>query len=164
MDGADHMEPGPARLAAYVRRHAPAAGYDLDARGEQGRLARDAQMDAGVLARLFKPERVPSPKALWPLAQALSKRSGLPGVEQDVRRCYTQMLVEGGIIPAESVAHSTARHVSSQPITAEVLADQWGVVGAKNRELVRDMLERLRLLAQQTPDDQSDQGSAEARG
>jgi len=158
------MDTGIDRLAAYVRREAPAAGYDLDAWGEQSRLARDASLERGTLARLLKGERMPSPATLWPLAQALSRRDGAAAPRGAVIRRYNEMLVEGGIIPAESVAHGPRPDVSSQPITAEVLADQWGVTDAKGRELVHDMLNRLRLLAQQPPDDQPGRGSEQAHG
>lgn len=142
------MDPGPARLAAYVRRHAPDAGYDLDAWGEQSRLARDAGMDTGALARLLNGNRVPQPKMLWPLSRA-------------IRRPYGELLVEAGIVPAESLAHLHSADVSSQPITAESLADQWGVTDEGSRELVKDMLARLQQLAQQHPGNAQESGSAE---
>ena len=142
------MDPGPARLAAYVRRHAPTVGYDLDARGEQARLARAAGMDSGAMARLLNGERVPLAKNLWPLAQTL-------------KRPYGELLVEGDVVPAESLAHLHSADVSSQPITAESLADQWGVTDAKGRELVEDMLSRLKLIAQQHPGDTQERGGAE---
>lgn len=148
MDGAPRMDAGLAQLAAYVRRYAHAAGYDLDAWGEQARLARDAGMDTGALARLLNAARMPKAHTLWPLARA-------------IHRPYAELLVEGGIIPAESLANLHTAHVSSQPITADALADQWGVTDAKGRELVRDMLDRLRLIAQQPTDDRPDTGSAE---
>lgn len=138
MNGAPLMDAGPAAVAAYVRRHAPAAGYDLDARGEQARLARDASMGTDALTRLLKGERLPKPAALWPLAEAL-------------RRPYLELLVESGTIPAESLAHMPEPPVASEPITADALADQWGVTDDAGREFVRDSLERLRALASQTP-------------
>lgn len=140
------METGPKRLAAYVRLHAPAAGYDLEAFGETARLARDADMDKSTLTRLLKGERLPQPKALWPLAKTLG-------------RPYPELLVEGGIIPAESLAHMPEPGVASTPITAADLSDQWGVTDPKSRELVEDMLARVRQLAQAPQDTR---GSAEA--
>jgi transcriptional regulator with XRE-family HTH domain len=140
------MDTGPQAFAAYVRRHALAAGYDLDAFGEQARLARDAQLDKPALTRILSGERVPQKAAtLWPLAQA-------------IRRPLVELLATAGIIPAESVANEHAAPVVSQPITADALADEWGVTTAKGRELVRDMLDRVRLIAQQTPDE-PEQGS-----
>lgn len=147
MDGADRMDDGLERLAAYVRRYAPRAGYDLNARGGQARLARDAKMTPAALSRILNAERMPKAAVLWPLSQAL-------------HRDYTEMLVEAGIIPAESVAHGSRGPAASQPITAEALADEWGVTNAKSRELVRDMIERVRLIAQQSPDDHPDHGDA----
>jgi transcriptional regulator with XRE-family HTH domain len=146
-DGAHQMEAGPAaRLADYVRDWAPAAGYSLGEWGEQTRLARAAQIDTGTLTRLLNGERLPKPAALWPLAVALN-------------RPYPELLVEAGTIPAESLAHMPQRPVASQSITAETLADQWGVTSPKSRELVADMLERIRLLAQADTGDKQ-QGSA----
>lgn len=156
------MEAGPARLAAYVRRHAPHAGYDLGAWGEQSRLARDADMDTGTLARLLRGERVPLPKALWPLAQALSKRTSPTTAQQDARHCYTEMLVAGGIIPAESVTRQPVDLAPAQPITADDLAAQWGVTDPDGRKLVSDMLARLRMLAQHPAPDQPDHTGPEA--
>jgi len=143
------MDTGIEALAAYVRHHAPSAGYNLDAWGEQARLARAADMDSGTLARILACQRMPKPDKLWPLAKALG-------------RPYSELLVESQIIPADSLAHMAQPAVPSLPITAEVLADQWGVRDAKGRELVHDMLDRLRMLAQQPRDDH--QGSAEAHG
>jgi transcriptional regulator with XRE-family HTH domain len=136
-NGAPFMDAGPAALAAYVRRHAPAAGYDLDAYGEQSRLARAADMGTDVLARILSGGRLPKPAALWPLAEALG-------------RPYLELLVESGTIPAESVAHMPSAPVASEPITADALADQWGVTDEADREYVRDSLERLRALARRS--------------
>lgn len=146
MDGAQHMDTGPEALADYVRRHAPAAGYDLDTRGEQSRLARDAEMDTDVLARILGAKRMPRPAVLWPLSTTL-------------RRPYAEILVVAGIIPSEAVAQLGGTAVASQPITADALADSWGVTAVQGRELVRDMLDRVRLIAQQTPDE-PEHGSA----
>lgn len=152
MTGSHAMDTGIDALAAYIRRYAPSAGYDLAAWGEQARLARDAEMDSGTLARILTGQRMPKPDKLWPLAKALG-------------RPYPELLVESQIIPADSLAHMAQPAVPSLPITAEVLADQWGVRDAKGRELVQDMLDRLRMLAQQPPGDQpEDHGSAEAHG
>lgn len=159
------MDNGLERLAAVIRRYAPEAGYDLDAWGGQGKLARDADMDSGTLARILTHNRMPKPKGLWPLAKALSRRDADPDSENTdkARRIYNEMVVEGDIIPAEALAHMPIPAVRSLPITAEVLADQWGVTTQQDRELVKDMLERLRLLAQQSRGNQ-DQGGAAAHG
>ncbi|MEV8324616.1 helix-turn-helix transcriptional regulator [Kitasatospora sp. NPDC056731] len=136
-NGAPFMDAGPAALAAYVRRYAPAAGYDLDAYGEQSRLARAADMGTDVLARILNGGRLPKPAALWPLAEALG-------------RPYLELLVESGTIPAEALAHVPSPPVASKPITADALADQWGVTDEADREYVRDSLERLRALTRRS--------------
>ncbi|TWE17020.1 hypothetical protein FB465_2021 [Kitasatospora atroaurantiaca] len=140
------MDTGPQALAAYVRRHAPAAGYRLDEWGEPARLARDSQMDTGTLTRLLKGERIPRPALLWPLSTAL-------------QRPYLEMLVESGTIPPEAVAHMPESPVASQPITADALANQWGVTTAAGREYIRETLDRVRLLAQQNPGEPEEGGS-----
>lgn len=132
---------------AYVRRHAPAAGYDLDTRGEQARLAQAAHMQPGTLSRLLKGERIPDATALWYLAKALQR----PPIE---------LLAESGTIPAEAAAESAPQPVASEPITAEALADQWGVTDDESRQFVRDSLERLRALARQLPEGQPRQERA----
>ncbi|MGA5820916.1 helix-turn-helix domain-containing protein [Kitasatospora sp. NPDC094028] len=149
MNGANQMDTRAAAtaVAAYVRHHAPAAGYDLDARGEQTRLARDAGMSPASLSRMMRGERVPEPAALWPLAEAL-------------KRPYLELLVESGTIPAESLAHMLDPPVASTPITADALADQWGVTNHADREYVRESLDRLRALAQTLRNNQDEDRAA----
>ncbi len=135
-----------ARLSDYVRLHAPAAGYQLDRRGEAARLARDADLAPDALSRILKAERKPEPKKLWGLAKALNVR-------------YFDLLAEIGTIPAESVdAHGTG-DVASRPVTADDLADQWGAVTPEDRALVQNAFEVARQMIQRRQDERRDTGS-----
>lgn len=150
MDGAHRMDTGPQALAAYVREHLPAAGYKLAEYGEQARLARDAGMDTGTLTRLLSGKRVPRAYQLWPLSQA-------------IRRPYAEVLVVSGTVPPESVAQMPETAVASQPITADALADQWGVTANSDREYIRDTLDRVRRLVAQERE-KPGRGSSAAHG
>jgi transcriptional regulator with XRE-family HTH domain len=146
------MEPGPQALADYVREHAPAAGYTLTEWGEPARLARDSGMDTGTLTRILKGERVPRPAQLWPLSQALG-------------RPFMEVMVVSGTVPPESVAHMPQPAVASTPITADALADEWGVHAEGDRAYIAETLKRLREHAKsQKARQKPEHGSSAANG
>lgn len=120
------------QLAAYVREAALAAGYDIDKprSGAKLQLATDAGMHPSTLSRLLSGDRLPDPKQFQGLARAL-------------RVPLTEMLVEAGIIPRESLTREALFAASATPATPEQVADAWGIHDEAGRELVRAMYERL---------------------
>lgn len=120
-------------FADYVMAAALRAGYDVrpgKRTGDKKRLAEDASMDPGTLSRLLKAERMPEPRSFAGLAKAL-------------RLPLTTMLVEAGIIPAESLTREHLQSVSFRPITPDEVAESWGIHDEPGRELVRAMYEKL---------------------
>lgn len=138
------------RFAAYVRRAALAAGYDVDAErgGGKKRLAEAAGMSPTSISRLLIAERMPDARFLAPLAQALNVP--LP-----------QLLIESGLFPAESLTQGPQESVGSPDITPVDVAESWGVQDEAGRELLRAMHERFRREREQR--DQANDGSAEAQ-
>lgn len=152
MDGVDVGTSVLKRLADYVMAAALAAGYDVrpgKRTGDKKRLADAAGMDPGQLSRLLSAERMPDARHFAPLARALH----VP---------LTELLVQSGIIPAESLTQEHLRSVSSTPIAPDTVAESWGIEDEAGRELVRAMYERLarrRLKA----DDSGQDGGSEAQ-
>jgi transcriptional regulator with XRE-family HTH domain len=139
------------QFADYVMAAALRAGYDVrpgKRTGDKKRLAEDAGMDPGTLSRLLKAERMPEPRSFAGLAKAL-------------RLPLTTMLVEAGIIPAESLTREHLQSVSSHPITPDEVAESWGIQDEAGRLLVRAMYERLAKNRQQA-DNADQEGGAEA--
>jgi transcriptional regulator with XRE-family HTH domain len=133
------------RLAAYVRSAAPAAGYDLDKRGEKTRLANDAGMSISTLSRILSGTRMPDPQYFVPLAQAL-------------RVDALELLAQ---VSEQSAPHRPQVPVASLPLTPDAVADSWGL-DEFGREMVRAMFERL-AKPRPVADDQEDLGGAEAQ-
>lgn len=139
------------QFAEYVTTAALRAGYDVrpgKRTGDKKRLAEDASMDPGTLSRLLKGERMPEPRSFAGLAKAL-------------RLPLTTLLVEAGIIPAESLTREHLQSVGSRPITPDEVAESWGIRDDAGRELVRAMYERLARNRRPTQDTDQE-GGAEA--
>lgn len=153
MNGGDVSTSALQRLADYVMQAALDAGYDVrpgKRTGARQRLAQDAGIDPGQLTRLLGAERMPDARYFAGLAKAL-----------DVS--LTTLLVEAGIIPAETLTQEHLQSVRSHPITPDEVADSWGIEDDAGRQLVRATFESLRARRkQQDTDDQP--GSAEAQG
>ncbi len=135
-------------LADYVRQAALTAGYDIDAprSGDKTRLAEDAGMSLTTLSRLLSAERMPDARYFAGLAKALKVD-------------LTELLVQSGIIPAESLTLKPQESVSSRPLTPDEVADSWQV----DRDAVRAMYQFLRKTP--TPVIEADRnGSKEAQG
>lgn len=121
------------QFASYVMAAALRTGYDVrpgKRTGDKKRLAEAAGMDPGTLSRLLSAERMPDPRSFAGLAKAL-------------RLPLTTLLVEAGIIPAESLTHEHLQSVGSRPITPDEVAESWGIRDESGRQLVRAMYENL---------------------
>jgi replicative DNA helicase len=123
-------------LPAYIRSRATTAGYDLDARGERSRLARDAEIDKAQMGRLLEGRITPNPQTLWRLSQVL-------------KAPYTEMLLTAGLIPREAVGQWDSPP-PAEPVTTEALARKWGVTDPQSIQLIEAMLQRLRNTAADT--------------
>lgn len=139
-------------FAKYVMEAALQAGYDVrpgKRTGDKKRLSEDAGMDPGTLSRLLSAERMPEPRSFAGLAKAL-------------RIPLTTMLVEAGIIPAESLTQSHLQSVGSRPITPDEVAESWGIHDDAGRELVRAMYENFAKRRRNADTHQEGEAEAEA--
>jgi transcriptional regulator with XRE-family HTH domain len=136
------------RFADYVRQAALAAGYDIDSPrgGDKTRLATDAGMSLTTLSRLLSAERMPDARYFAGLAKALKVN-------------LSDLLVQSGIIPAESLTQAQHESVNSRPLTPDEVADSWQV----DRDAVRAMYEFLRKTPRPVAEDDRD-GRKEAQG
>jgi transcriptional regulator with XRE-family HTH domain len=140
------------RFASYVRQAALDAGYSIDSPrgGDKTRLANDAGMSLTTLSRLLSGERMPDARYFAPLAKAL---------KVDLQ----ELLVQSGIVPAESLTQKPQQSVSSRPLTPDEVADSWSIHDPAGRELVRAMFEKLRNDVQPPATETDRDGSAEAQ-
>lgn len=138
------------RFADYVRKAAREADYDIDSPrgGGKKKLADDTGMSMTTVSRMLSGERMPDPRYFAPLAKAL-------------RIHLNTLLVEAGIVPAETLTREHLQSVSSTPLTPDEVAESWGIHDDAGREIVRTMYERL--ANRRNTDDRKQEGDAEAQ-
>lgn len=119
------------RLARLVRSLAIQAGYNLDKTnsGALGRLARDAGMSQTSLSKLLAATRLPEPRSLAGLAEAINANP-------------IDLFVEAEILPARMRAQNSHNAVASPSITPDDVADAWQV-DEFGREMIHAMFQRL---------------------
>jgi transcriptional regulator with XRE-family HTH domain len=131
------------QFAAVVAPAARRAGYN--GRGANARLARDAGIPESTVSRMMLGRTIPDPKSFEALAAAI----GLP---------VRDLLVEAGIVSAESLTETTRSQVRSQPITLEEAADELGITDPIGRQMFYGTVERLRRQEQEQAPDSSGGG------
>ncbi|MFF8901723.1 helix-turn-helix domain-containing protein [Streptomyces lydicus] len=136
------------RFAAAVAPAAHRAGYT--GRGANARLARDAGIPESTVSRMMLGKTIPDPKSFEALARAIN----LP---------VADLLVEAGIVSAESLTESTRSQVRSQPASLEEVADELGITDPIGREMFYGTVERLRKQEQQQAPDGTSGGVAAER-
>jgi transcriptional regulator with XRE-family HTH domain len=160
MDGDDVSTSVLQQLAEYVMAAALAVKdadgnlvYDVrpgKKTGGRKRLADATGMDAGQISRLLSGERMPDARYFAPLAKAL---------KVDLQ----DLLVQSGIVPAETLTQKPQQSVSSRPLTPDEVADSWSIHDPAGRELVRAMFEKLRNDVHPPATGNDRDGSAEAQ-
>jgi transcriptional regulator with XRE-family HTH domain len=137
-------------FSAWLADAMRAAGMDIDRQRGGGRtaLATKLGVSPSSVARWLDGKATPSPEFYEPLAAAV----GVP---------VTDMLVETGILSAESLLHLHRSGVRSQPITAAQAADQLGIHDPNERaSFIQDVERRVRHL--RPADSDGDAGDAVA--
>ncbi|WP_354643955.1 helix-turn-helix domain-containing protein [Kitasatospora camelliae] len=122
------------QYAAWLANAMRSAGLDIDRQRGGGRkaLAEAIGVSGSTVARWLDAKAVPSPEYFEPIADTV----GVPVVN---------MLIESGIISAESVTPQTHTGVRSQPITPAQAADELGLTDPVERaRFMRDLARRNR--------------------
>lgn len=135
-------------FAAYLRGAARRAGYDIDTPrgGGKTHLARDSGISLTTISRVLAGTRALDPASYEGLARAL-------------RVPLRELMVEGGIVPSESLPAWPESAVRSRPITPAQAADELGIVDPVDREMFLAMVDRLRR-ERQAQRDSGDGGAA----
>jgi len=122
------------KFAAWLADAMRAAGMEIDKQRGGGRmaLATAVGVSPSTVARWLDAKSLPSPEYYEPLAEAL----GVSAV---------MMLVETGILSAESMMKLERPGVRSQPITAAQVADSLGIHDVDARaEFIRNVERQTR--------------------
>lgn len=120
-------------FATYVRMAARRAGYDIDTPRSGGKtaLAQDSGISLSTISRVLAGTRALDPGSYEGLARAL-------------RVPLRELMVEGGIVPPESLPGWPDPAVRSRPITPSEAADELGITDPVDREMFLAMVDRLR--------------------
>lgn len=122
------------RYATWLADAMRAKGMEIDKQRGGGRmaLATAVGVSPSTVARWLDAKSMPSPEYYEPLAAALGVSAAT-------------MLVETGILSADSLSQLQRSGVRSQPVTAEQVADDLGITDAHERdEFIRDVERRTR--------------------
>ncbi|WP_280684868.1 helix-turn-helix transcriptional regulator [Kitasatospora sp. MAA19] len=121
------------RFAAYLRTAALRAGYDVVSPrgGGKSRLAHDSGISLTTISRVLAGTRALDPASYEGLARAL-------------RVPLRELMVEGGIVPSESLPGWPDHAVRSRPITPDEAADELGITDPVDRQMFLAMVDRLR--------------------
>lgn len=140
------------KYAAWLAGAMRAAGLDIDRQRGGGRKALAEAIGASPtsVGRWLEGKAVPNPEFFEPIADAV----GVPVVT---------MLVESGIISAESVPTERTSGVRFQPTTPAEAADELGITDPVARaRFMRELAERNRRHLR-VADDEGDAGDAVAK-